>query len=183
MKRMSDKARKRYQEAKPVRDNLRESVNRCEACGRTGCTLDVHEISRGKHRQKALDKLFALLLVCRTCHEELGSAAKWPEARQLALLAERRLCDWDLAAYLEMTNPRAPRRIELHEVIEHMSKDMLKVSQVAERMQVDRRTVISWIASGELPAVDARPVNGTTSMWRIDVNDLMAFVMRRKQRS
>ena len=71
MKRMSDKAKARYAEAKPVRDSLRESVGRCEVCGNMPyfgnvAALDVHEISRGVHRQKSLDKLFALL-VCADC--------------------------------------------------------------------------------------------------------------------
>lgn len=180
MKRISDKARKRYKEAKPVRDVLRESVGRCEACGRSGCTLDVHEIARGKHRQKALDRLFAILVLCRTCHEEFGSAAIWPESRQLALLAEKRLHDWDLDAYLKLTNPRAPRRIELHEVLAHMRKELLKVEQVAERMQVNRRTVQTWIDSGQLLAVDLRPTGAERALWRIDLEDLLKFAQQRK---
>ena len=116
MKRMSDKTRARFMEAKPVRDNLRESVGKCEVCERayyygSVTPLDVHEIARGVHRQKSLGKLFALLVVCRWCHDSLGDAGQWPEARQLALLAERRLHDWDLVAYLELTSPRAPQRI------------------------------------------------------------------------
>lgn len=180
MKRISDKARKRYKEAKPVRDGLRESVGCCEACGRRGCTLDIHEIARGKDRQKALDKLYALLVACRTCHEEFDSAAKWPEARQLALLAEKRLYDWDLVAYLNLTNPRAPRRIELHEVLEYMSDQLLKVEEVAERMQVNRRTVQTWIDSGQLPAVDVRPAGAERAMWRVELEDLLKFAQQRK---
>lgn len=178
MKRMSNKARRRLSEAKPVRDEIR-AIGRCESCGRSGGILDVHEISRGRHRQKALDKRFALLLLCRTCHEDFGDAAKWPESRQLALLAERRLLDWDLVQYLEMTNPRAPRRIEIAEVAAHM-KEMLKVDQVAERMQVNRRTVQSWIDCKSLPAVDVRPAGAARAMWRIDPADLLAFTQARK---
>ena len=181
MKRMSDKTRSRYNEAKPIRDRLRESVNRCEACGRQNCLLDVHEISRGIHRQKALDKLFALLLVCRDCHDEMGSAAKWPEARQLALLAEKRLKDWDLEAYLEMTNPRAPNRIGIDEVIEHLNTNLLKVDQVAEGMQVNRRTVQSWIDSEQLPAVDMRPAGASRPLWRVLPEDLLVFAQNRKR--
>lgn len=181
MKKMSDKARRRYQEAKPIRDDLRKSVGRCECCGRHGGVLDVHEISRGAHRQKALDKRFALLLLCRWCHEEFGDAALWPEPRQLALLAERRLTDWDLEAYLRMTDPWAPRRIELSEVVSHMSNEILKVEQVADRMQVNRRTVQSWIDSGQLVAVDVRPAGADRAMWRVDVTDLLTFAQTRKR--
>jgi excisionase family DNA binding protein len=181
MKRISDKARKRYLEAKPVRDGLRESVGCCELCGRSSWNqLDFHEISRGVDRQKSLDKLFALLVVCRTCHESLGSAKEWPEARQLAVLAEKRLLDWDLTAYLELTSPRAPKRIELKEVVAHMSENVLKVEEVAERMRVNRRTAQTWIDNGSLPAIDVRPDGAQRAMWRVEAIDLMQFAQRRK---
>ena len=185
MKRMSDKTRARFMEAKPVRDNLRESVGCCEVCDRPSLSdwtmpFDVHEISRGVHRQKSLDKLFALLVVCRLCHGSLGDAGQWPEARQLALLAERRLHDWDLVAYLELTSPRAPRRIEIEEVVAYMKNDMLKVDEVANKMRVNRRTVQTWIDSGELAAVDVRPDKAQRAMWRVQPIDLLKFAQARK---
>jgi excisionase family DNA binding protein len=185
MKRMSDKARARYSQAKPVRDGLRESVGLCEVCGSLPyfgnvAALDVHEISRGVHRQKSLDKLFALLVVCRLCHDKLGDAGQWPEARQLALLAERRLLDWDLQAYLELTNPRAPRRIEIEEVVAYMPDTLLKVEEVAGKMRVNRRTAQTWIDSGELPAIDVRPDGAQRSMWRVQRSDLLKFAQGRK---
>lgn len=185
MKRMSDKARARYAEAKPVRDSLRESVGRCEVCGNMPyfgnvAALDVHEISRGVHRQKSLDKLFALLVVCRLCHDKLGDAGHWPEAKQLALLAEKRLFDWDLRAYLELTNPRAPRRIEMSEVVAYMPDTLLKVEEIADRMRVNRRTAQTWIDSGELPAIDVRPDGAQRSMWRVQRSDLLVFAQNRR---
>lgn len=121
MRQVSNKQARRNREAKPVRDALRAEVAACELCGTTKGRFDLHEICRGVHRQKALDKRFALLVVCRfPCHEKLGSAAEWPEARQLALLKARRPEDFDLSAFLELTSPRAPRRIELSEVLEWM---------------------------------------------------------------
>lgn len=78
--------------------------------------LDCHEIARGALRQKSLDKLFCLLCVCRRCHEELDSRKKWPEARQLAVLRHARPGDYDLVAYNELVNPRAPQRITETEV-------------------------------------------------------------------
>lgn len=180
MKRMSDKFRKRVREAKPVRDKLENEVGCCEVCGLSSCKLDIHEISRGPDRQKSLDKRFALLVTCRRCHEDLGSRAKWPEAKQLALLAEKRLHDWDLVAYLELTNPRAPRRIELDEVLVYMSDEMLKVDEVADRMRVNRRTAQSWIDSGQLPAIDVRPEGAQRALWRVQQEDLLQFAQRRK---
>lgn len=188
MKRMSDKAKARYKEAKPIRDSLREFVGRCEVCLRPYLStwtmpLDVHEISRGVNRQKSLDKLFALLVVCRLCHGQLGDAKQWPEAKQLALLAERRLNDWDLEAYLQLTSPRAPKRIEIEEVVGYMDKNLLKVDEVATRLQVNRRTVQTWIDSGELLAVDVRPHKAERAMWRIQPADLLRFAQMRKTRS
>lgn len=185
MKRMSDKARARYSEARLVRDSLRQSVGRCEVCdceyfAGSVTPLDVHEICRGVHRQKALDKLFALLVVCRWCHETLGSAKEWPEARQLALLAERRLHDWDLEAYLMLTSPRAMRRIEIDEVVKYMPTTLLKVEEIALRMRVNRRTVQTWIDSKELLAIDVRPEGAKRAMWRVQPSDLMQFAQDRK---
>lgn len=180
MKRMSDKARARYNNAKPVRDTLK-AKGQCEICGRRGVLLDVHEIARGRHRQKALDKPYALLVVCRSCHEDLGSATVWPESRQLARLAEVRLYDWDLEAYLELTSPNAPRRIEIEEVVRHMA-EVLKVDEVAERMKVNRRTVQSWIDSGELCVVDVRPSGAVRAAYRIEPTDLLKFAQDRKRR-
>ena len=116
MRRISKKRQQRNREVKPVRDKLRAEVTRCEVCGTTRGHRDVHEICRGVHREKALDKRFALLVPCRSCHEQLGNAAIWPETRQLALLRVRRPADFDLVAYLELTNPRAPQRITLAEI-------------------------------------------------------------------
>lgn len=182
MKRMSDKARERYLAAKPIRDALRSEVGRCEISGATGLPLDVHEICRGVNRSKALDKRFALLVVCRRSHEELGSAGKWPEAKQLAILAERRLFDFNLKAYLELTSPNAPNRVTLEEVLEHMSDELLKVEEVAVRMRVNRRTAQSWIDSKELPAIDVRPDGAQRAMWRVKPEDLLRFVQDRKSK-
>lgn len=179
MRKMSDKARKRYNEARPVREALRSEVDRCEISGAVG-PFDVHEICRGVNRQKALDKRFALLVVSRLAHEELGSASKWPEARQLAILAERRLFDFDLKAYLDLTSPRAPYRITLREVLQYMSDELLKVEDVATRMRVNRRTVQTWIDAKQLPAIDVRPNGAERAMWRIKPDDLLQFAQDRR---
>jgi excisionase family DNA binding protein len=179
MKRMSDKAKKRYNEARPVREALRSEVERCEISGAVG-PFDVHEICRGVNRQKALDKRFALLVVSRLAHDELGSASKWPEARQLAVLAERRLFDFDLKAYLQLTSPRAPNRITLEEVLQFMSDKLLMVEEVAVRMRVNRRTVQSWVESKQLPAIDVRPDGAQRAMWRIKPDDLLRFSQDRR---
>lgn len=180
MRHKSIKRAKLDRAVKKLRDRLREDVGRCEICGRSGCVLDIHEICRGSFRERALDKLFAVLVVCRSCHEELGSAAMWPESRQLAIIADKRLQDWSLKDYLRLTSPRAPKRIELKEVVAHMDRKLLKVEEVAQRMLVNRRTVQSWIDSGQLPAIDVRPSGAQRAMWRILVEDLLEFYENRK---
>lgn len=90
----------RDREAKPYRDEMLRRIPVCEVC-QSQPSEDVHEIMRGNaDRMKAQDKPYATLAVCRIpCHEELGDASEWPEARQLALLKQRRPDDYDLAAY------------------------------------------------------------------------------------
>jgi hypothetical protein len=175
MRAKSDTRRKREAEAKPVRDALR-ALGHCEICGCSRSRLDVHEICRGSFRQSALDKPFALLLVCRRCHEDkLSSAAEYPESRQLAVLAKSRPKDFSLADYLLLTSPKAPSRIEIEEVIAWMDEDCLTKQDIAERMQVDRRSVNNWIESGELPAIDARTVGASRPLYRIFWSDFLNF--------
>lgn len=121
MNHLSQKRRLREASARPVREALKESVARCEFClkPREPHLLACHEIANGNGmRQKALDKPFAILVVCLEpwgqplCHATVQS---WSEAKQLALLylVSTR---FDLQAYLELTSPRAPRRIEQRDV-------------------------------------------------------------------
>lgn len=80
-----------------------------------------HEIANGPLRQIALDKPFALLVVCWWCNGLLCNKSRWPEARQLAVLQRAAPDDYDLAAYNALVNPRAPNRITQEEVDEFIS--------------------------------------------------------------
>lgn len=171
--------RKREAEAKPVRDALR-ALGHCEICGVAGSRLDVHEICRGVHRQKALDKPFALLLLCRKCHDEVGSAIDWPEAKQLARVAIRRPKDFNLTAYLQLTSPNAMRRIEIEDVLDFMEENYLTKSDVAERLKVDRRAVQNWITEGQLPAIDCRTVGASKPLYRVAWSDYLEFCSARR---
>jgi ribosomal protein S14 len=170
--------KKREAEAKPVRDALR-TLGHCEICGDSRSHLDVHEICRGSYRQAALDKPFALLLVCRKCHEELGSAKEWPEARQLSVLAKSRPSQFNLLAYLALTSPKAPRRIEIEEIMEFMEEDYLTKQDVAKRLQVDRRSVQNWIDSGQLRAIDCRTVGASRPLYRVAWSNYLDFCKSR----
>lgn len=131
MRRVSLKRQRRMKEAKPVRDELISRVGCCEICGaspsrpRRGVPLDLsqlccHEIANGPLREKALDQPYALLVLCWYCNgHEVVDKSEWPEARQLAVLAESRPEDFDLEAFCYLMNPRAPNRVTLDEVIEH----------------------------------------------------------------
>lgn len=192
---MSDKRRKRQAEAKPFRDALIAEAGECEHCEASPKHPDwdrpvslnqlcVHEIANGPNRQKALDKRYATLVLCWGCNgEDFEDKGQWPEARQLALLFQRRPKDFDLPAYLELTNPNAPNRITLDEVAAYMPDEQLTVTDVANLMKVNRRTVQTWIDSEELAATDARPTGGARAMWRIDYSDLMDFTERRRHES
>jgi len=191
VKQKSITRKNREAEAKPFRDKLVADVGECENCAcsptnRQGRMSDlvrlaVHEIASGTHRQKALDKPFAVLVLCWQCNSgPFQDRSEWPESKQLALLARRRPKDFDLAAYLELTSPNAPRRIEIHEVLSFMDEDYLSKSDIAERLQVDRRSVQNWIDSGELLAIDTRTAGATKPLYRVAWSDYLNFCESRR---
>jgi len=121
MRRVSKKTAARVAECKPFRDALIAEVGCCEVCLRRRQVrpgkLCVHEIARGSHRHKAVDKRFALLVLCDRCHlERIHGNEQWPQARQLAVLKRSRPADYDLAAFLNLKNPNALRAITEEEV-------------------------------------------------------------------
>lgn len=191
LKTKSTTRKKREAEAKPFRDQLIEETGECENCGcspvnRQGrmpemASLAVHEIASGPDRQKALDKPYAVLVLCWQCNSgPFQNRKEWPEAKQLALLARRRPTDFNLTAYLELTSPRAMRRIEIEEVLAFMDEEYLTKSDIASKLQVDRRSVQNWIDSGELPAIDARTVGATKPLYRVAWSDYLEFCKTRK---
>lgn len=191
MKNKSDTRKKRESEAKPFRDKLIADVGECENCGcsptsRHGrmpqmASLAVHEIASGVHRQNALDKPYAVLVLCWQCNSgPFQNRAEWSESKQLALLARRRPKDFDLTAYLELTSPRAMRRIEIEEVLAWMDEDYLTKQDIAARMQVDRRSVQNWIDSGLLAAIDARTVGASKPLYRVAWSEYLKFCQNRR---
>lgn len=116
LRRQSKKHRRRAAEAKPWREQLKARVGKCEMCGCPWDGLEVHEIANGRNRQKALDKPFAVLVLCNYCNvHEATDKAKWPDAKQLALLKRSRPEDYDLAAY-NLLFARGPDRVTAEEV-------------------------------------------------------------------
>jgi len=180
MRPVSKKRQELMKQVKPIRDALR-ALGRCEICGTTRGQFDVHEICRGVHRAAALGRPFALLLVCRKCHEDkLSQASEYPEARQLACLAKSRPLDFSLSGYLALTSPNAPRRIEIHEVLKWLEGEYLSKQDIASRMQVDRRSVQNYITSGELKAIDCRTAGATRPLYRVAWEDYLDFCKSRK---
>lgn len=116
LRRYSSKRRAREDEAKPFRDSLIQQVGRCERCGTRRARLCVHEIANGPLRQKALDKPYAVLVLCWPCNGLATDKGTWSEAAQLKCLKESRPDHYDLASYNFLVNPRAPERITEAEV-------------------------------------------------------------------
>lgn len=126
MRHRSERRRRLLESARPVRDGLIAEVKQCEICGhgprhrRPGpeelSLLCCHEIACGSLRKKALGCRWALLVLCWYCNGMLTDKREWPEAKQLAVLKRRRPGDYDLAAYNDIVNPRAPQRITEDEV-------------------------------------------------------------------
>jgi len=190
LRQKSTTRRKRELEAKPFRDALIAQAGQCENCGcspsnRQGrmaeqVSLAVHEIASGPDRQKALDKPYAVLVLCWECNGgPFQNRGEWPESRQLALLARCRPKDFDLTAYLELTSPRAMRRIEIEEVIAWMDEDYLTKVDIAKRMKVDKRSVQNWIDAGQLPAVDCRTAGAKKPLYRVAWSAYLAFCKSR----
>ncbi len=125
MRRVSNERATRIASCQDFRKQLVRTVGHCELCGHdpkrvrpggVAWALHVHEICRGCHRSKALDKPFALLVVCFKCHEfRLSSRAEWPESRQLAVLKRRRPEDYDLGLFNKLVG-WGPRRVTAEEV-------------------------------------------------------------------
>lgn len=191
MRNKSTTRRKRESESRPFRIQLILDVGECENCGCSPAnkkgrmaemaSLAVHEIASGPDRQKALDKPYAVLVLCWQCNSgPFQNRGEWPEARQLALLARRRPKDFDLTAYLELTSPRAMKRIEIHEILAWMEEDYITKQDVAKRMNVDRRSVQSWITEGLLPAVDFRAAGASKPLYRVAWSDYLEFCKSRK---
>jgi hypothetical protein len=79
-------------------------IGRCEVCGRKrgAQNLAVHELARGTSRQAALDKRYAVLVVCSLiCHEQVQVE---PLTKQLARLYLNRASDLDLVSFNRLRN-------------------------------------------------------------------------------
>ena len=191
MKNKSTIRRKREAEARPFREQLITDVGQCESCGCSPsrkhgrmaelARLSVHEIASGPDRQKALDKPYAVLVLCWQCNSgPFQNRGEWPESRQLALLARKRPKDFDLTAYLELTSPLAMRRIEIAEVLQWMDEEYLTKQDIAKRLQVDRRAVQNWITEGQLPAIDARTAGASKPLYRVAWSEYLKFCQLRR---
>lgn len=134
MRYRSRKTQERENQARPFRKQMVAAVGKCEICATSPQKpkhpieelnrLCCHEIANGPDRLKALDKPYAILVLCWSCNgNKVTDKSVWPEARQLALLKARRPKDFDLVAYNFLVNPRAPRRIEPHEIAEFSFSD------------------------------------------------------------
>lgn len=120
MKRISPKRRKRISEVAPFREAFKLEVGCCERC-RKRRHLDVHEIARGCDRSKALDKRYALLVLCRECHDHMDH---WSRAKQLCLLYIRRPYDFDLGRYHVLICRRTPEMGEVLAWVEHLMEEL-----------------------------------------------------------
>lgn len=191
LKPKSDTRRKRESEAKPFRDKLVADVGKCENCGcspfiRHGrmpemASLAVHEIASGVHRQNALDKPYAVLVLCWQCNSgPFQNRAEFPEARQLAILAKSRPLDFSLQDYLALTSPNAPKRIEIHEVLAFMEEEYLSKQDIAKRLNVDRRSVQNWIDERLLAAIDCRTAGASKPLYRVAWSEYLRFCKSRR---
>ena len=91
----------------------------------------MHEIANGQHREKALDKAYATLVLCWYCNGEVVTDKKaWPQARQLARLLTIDPASYDLPAFNLLVAVRATNRITQPEVLAYCTIDALEVAQL-----------------------------------------------------
>ena len=60
--------------------------------------------------------------------------------------------------------------------------ELLTTTEVAERCRVKRATVIGWIKSGQLDAINVATGNRTLPLYRVTADDLNAWVEARRQK-
>jgi hypothetical protein len=109
MKAIGTKRRKLNAAVDPWRNALRLRVGKCEWCGSDRNGLAVHEIARGPNRAAALDKPFAVLVLCAACHRDLHEL---PGAHAvclgLALLRYNRPQNYHLENFFRLAGRRWP---------------------------------------------------------------------------
>ena len=88
-----------------MREALRDSVARCEFCGRHKFGLEVHEILRGSLRRLAVASPFAQLVLCADCHPLMGGRSL---AEQLAILRRSRPKDYNLFKFYGLAQRNYP---------------------------------------------------------------------------
>jgi len=70
LKPVSDKRRKLQAETSPIRRALVEFVGVCEVCERNAAS-DVHEVTAGRYRAKAVKEWRTWIVLCRECHDAI----------------------------------------------------------------------------------------------------------------
>lgn len=116
--RVSKKRRRLMAKVKDDRDDFRSSGDWCEACGEVfGVELmQVHEIAKGIHREKALEHRGCQLRACEKCNlYELNDYSKWPLERQLARVLANRPQDFNLQVFNDVRG-RAQTAVTLEDV-------------------------------------------------------------------
>ena len=117
MKAISPKRQNRLDETDAFRAAFRERVQFCEWCGNLG--MQIHEIANGASRSAALDQLYAVLLLCDSCHKELH---KMPKAAALAVLQISRPFEFNLLRFWQLTSRCYPDRASVDVWVRRFTK-------------------------------------------------------------
>lgn len=108
-----------------ARRDFRWKIGECMLCGARSLHHDIHEISRGAGRGKAVKDRRCWLLLCRRCHELCGDYAVWPLAKQYALKAIADPDWYDRVAVNEMRGrmPEAMPEVEVVRAAYQLGKE------------------------------------------------------------
>jgi hypothetical protein len=124
MKKNSTKRAAENRVADKWRLALCQAIERCEYCGkrRPYNAICVHEILCGPLRRLAMDKEYAVLVVCALeCHAKVALES---DARQLARLYHSRGYDYDLEAFHALRKRVKPEQHEVDTEIERLTEDV-----------------------------------------------------------
>lgn len=109
----------------PEREAWRDTQNRCWLCGKR-CEIQVHEITSGPHRQKALSEPCTWIATCLRCHDTFQYM---PLPAQLAYKLLNDPANYDRQR-VNAVRRRAPDAIDASEVESELKRIL---SEMAER--------------------------------------------------
>lgn len=104
------------------REAFVRKIGRCEWCGQECGPLCVHEIARGTSRHLALCEPSCVLVLGKSCHDDLHKLQPFERHIGLAILWHCRPGDYSLSRFWKITDRRWPYQEEVAVWIKRMKQ-------------------------------------------------------------